>query len=136
MTVYLSSSILGVDANKKPQSDGDLLVKADGDIDDLSPIFDIPTEQALPTEIIRFIPDIAVANEQSGALVNAAQCNRGVYDYVVPRLYKIIRVTKENRERLFFGCTRKLSSSFTYVYRLMIQPPTDRLQDSLAKILP
>jgi hypothetical protein len=65
MTVYLSSSILGVDANKKPKLGDDLFVKADGDIDIVDPEFYIPMEQALPTEIIRFKLDIAVANEQS-----------------------------------------------------------------------
>ena len=87
--------------------DDDLVVKADGDIDVVETGFDKPMEQALPTEMIRIILDILVAKEQSRALATAAQCNRRMYDYIIPKLYKTIRVTEENRDKLFDGCTRK-----------------------------
>ena len=82
-------------------------MKADGDIDIVKPGFDIPMVQALPTEIIRNILDILLAKEQSRALATIAQCNRRMYDYIIPKMYKTIRVTTENRYKLFDGCTRK-----------------------------
>jgi hypothetical protein len=135
MNIYLSSSDLEAQCTKRPNLNDDLSVKADGNIDILNPGFDIPMEQALPTEMIRSILDILVANEQSRALANAAQCNRRMYDYIIPKMYKTIRATKENRDKLVFGCTRKLVSSYI-TCKLMIQLPTDHHQDSLGKISP
>ena len=107
MGLYLLSSDLGEQSSKRQKLEDDLIVKADGDIDIVTPGFDIPREKALPTEVIRNILDILVANEQSRALATAAQCNRRMYDYIIPKMYKTIRVTTENRDKMFDGCTRK-----------------------------
>ena len=65
----------------------------------------IEKEQALPYEIIVSILDILLADEAMKTLANVVSVNKMMYGLFHSKLYRTIRVTDTNQDKLLFGCT-------------------------------
>ena len=65
----------------------------------------IEKEQALPYEIIVSILDILLADEAMKTLAKVASVNKMMYGLSYSKLYRAIRVTDTNQDKLLFGCT-------------------------------
>lgn len=63
---------------------------------------EIDKEQALPYEILVSILDILLADEAMKTLANVASVNKMMYGLFYSKLYRTIRVTDTNQDKLLY----------------------------------
>jgi hypothetical protein len=72
---------------------------------------DVELEPTLPNEIITSILEILIAEEAMHTLATFAIANKAMYAVIYPKLYRTIRITDTNQDKLLVGCTG--TSAFT-----------------------